>query len=130
MEPEGSLPYSQAPATCPYPEPTPSSPHNSFPLPEGRYMYYINLLILFRIRSSSLNSGRNRSLYLFIRRVTKQIVVIVQAHNFVTHTQHPVVKVNSICSGNYWGSSVWISTQQVNYVSYYLHSLNTGEKWV
>jgi hypothetical protein len=22
MEPEGSLPYSQVPATCPYPEPT------------------------------------------------------------------------------------------------------------
>ena len=28
MEPEGSLPYSQAPATLSYPEPTPSSPHN------------------------------------------------------------------------------------------------------
>ena len=31
MEPQGSLPYSQAPATCPYPEPTPSSPHNPLP---------------------------------------------------------------------------------------------------
>jgi len=29
--------------------------------------------------------------------------------------QHPAVKVNSICGGNYWGSSMWISTQQVNY---------------
>ena len=28
MEPEGSSPYSQVPATCRYPEPTPSSPHN------------------------------------------------------------------------------------------------------
>ena len=28
LEPEGSSPYSQVPATCPYPEPTPSSPHN------------------------------------------------------------------------------------------------------
>ena len=27
MQPESSLPYSQAPATCPHPEPTPSSPH-------------------------------------------------------------------------------------------------------
>ena len=26
MKPEGSSPYSQVPATCPYPEPTPSSP--------------------------------------------------------------------------------------------------------
>ena len=33
MEPESSLPYSQAPAICPYPEPT-SSPHNPLPLPE------------------------------------------------------------------------------------------------
>ena len=33
MEPESSLPYSQAPATYPYPEPAPSSPHNPFPLP-------------------------------------------------------------------------------------------------
>ena len=33
-EPEGSSPYPQAPATCPYPEPTPSSPHNSLPLHE------------------------------------------------------------------------------------------------
>ena len=30
----GSSPYPQAPATYPYPEPTPSSPHNSLPLPE------------------------------------------------------------------------------------------------
>jgi hypothetical protein len=34
MEPEGSLPYSQVPATCPYPEPTPSSPHIPIQLPE------------------------------------------------------------------------------------------------
>ena len=34
LEPEGSSPYPQAPAACPYPEPTPSSPHNSLPLPE------------------------------------------------------------------------------------------------
>jgi hypothetical protein len=31
MEPESSLPYSQVPATCPYPDPTPSSPHNPLP---------------------------------------------------------------------------------------------------
>jgi len=33
MEPESSSPYSQVPAICPYPEPTPSSLH-PLPLPE------------------------------------------------------------------------------------------------
>ena len=34
LEPEGSSPYSQVPATCPYPEKTPSTLHNPLPLPE------------------------------------------------------------------------------------------------
>jgi len=33
--------------------------------------------------------------------------------NFI---QNPAVKVNSICRGNYWGSPMWISTQQVIYL--------------
>jgi hypothetical protein len=36
MEPESSLPYSQVPVICPYPEPTVSSPHNPIPRPEIR----------------------------------------------------------------------------------------------
>jgi hypothetical protein len=34
MKPEGSLPHSQVPATCPYPETVRSSPHPHIPLPE------------------------------------------------------------------------------------------------
>jgi hypothetical protein len=34
MEPEGFLPYSQVPAYCHYPEPTPSSQHHPFQVPE------------------------------------------------------------------------------------------------
>ena len=40
----------------------------------------------------------------------------------------PAVKVNSICRGNYWVTSMWILMQQVNYWSYILHSSNTWEK--
>ena len=40
MEPESSLPYSQVPANCPYPEQARSSPHNPLPLPEDPYSYY------------------------------------------------------------------------------------------
>jgi hypothetical protein len=42
MEPEGSLPYSQVPATCPYPEPTPSSTHN----PSNVLKIHLNILHL------------------------------------------------------------------------------------
>ena len=34
MGPEGSLPHSQVPPTCPYPEPHRSSPYPHIPLPE------------------------------------------------------------------------------------------------
>jgi len=34
MELESPSPYPQMPATCPYPEPTPSSPHDPLQLPE------------------------------------------------------------------------------------------------
>ena len=64
-------------------------------------------------------SGKSRSLYLSTRRAVKQIVVIIGAYHFCqlhkNSIQHPAVKVNSICRGNYWGSSRWISTKQVNY---------------
>jgi len=41
----------------------------------------INLLILFRIRMNCLRS-RSQSLYLFIRRVIKQTVEIIEAYHF------------------------------------------------
>ena len=34
MEPKSPSPYPQVPATCPYPEPTPSSVHDPLQLPE------------------------------------------------------------------------------------------------
>jgi len=34
MEPEGSLPHSLVPVTCPYPEPAQPSPYLQIPLPE------------------------------------------------------------------------------------------------
>ena len=38
MEPETSSPYPQGPATCPYPEPTPSSPHDPLQLPVSSHL--------------------------------------------------------------------------------------------
>jgi len=37
MEPEGSLPQSQVPATCSYTEPARSSPHPHIQLPEDPF---------------------------------------------------------------------------------------------
>jgi hypothetical protein len=40
MGPESPSPYPQMPATCPYPEPTPSSPHDSLQLYITKTIYY------------------------------------------------------------------------------------------
>ena len=60
-------------------------------------------------------------MYLFIRRVIKKIVII-EAYQFchicTNFIQRPAVKVNFIYRGNYWGSSTWISMQQVNLLTY------------
>jgi len=64
---------------------------------------------------------------------TRQIFVIIEAYHFcqlrTKFIQHSAVKTNSICRRNYWESSVWISTQQLNYWLYILHSSNTRGKW-
>src|SRR5215470_7944093 len=39
MELESPSPYPQVPATCPYPEPTPSSPHDPLLLPKDPHYY-------------------------------------------------------------------------------------------
>jgi len=47
------------------------------------------------------------------------MVLIIKVYYFVNYvqkfTQYFAVKTNSIYSENYWGSSVWISTQQILY---------------
>jgi hypothetical protein len=53
-----------------------------------------------------LRSERSRSFYLFIRRVIKQIAVIIEEITFVNYVQnsiqHPVDKVNSKYRENYY----------------------------
>ena len=49
---------------------------------EQIFLKSTNLLILFGIRKNCLRSGGSRSLYLFIRRVIKQTVVITGAYHF------------------------------------------------
>ena len=52
----------------------------------------------------------------------KEIAVF---HYWTTHT---VIRNRSFYEIQLWGSSMWISTQQVNYWSYSLHFSNTWEK--
>jgi len=54
MEPEGSLPHLQVPATCPYPEPDQSSPCPLIPLPEDpSYLYPSIYVWVFQVVSFS-----------------------------------------------------------------------------
>ena len=56
------------------------------------------------------------------------VVVMLYRHiasvNYVQNIiQYPAVKVNPICRRNYWGLSVWISTQRVIYLIIYSASV-------
>ena len=85
---------------------------------EQFYMGSKSCYFLSGVRRNCLRSRRTRSLYLSIRRTIKRIVVIIGAYHYcqlrTKFFQQHAVKVNFICRGNYLGSSVWISTQQVN----------------
>jgi len=48
-------------------------------------MRSIKVLILFGIRRNCQRSGRSRPMHLFIRRVIKYFVVILEAYNFCQH---------------------------------------------
>jgi len=60
MEPEVSLPQSQAPATCPYSEPARSSPHPHIPL---NWPFVQNLLMSTEMY---LGDTASKKLYLFV----------------------------------------------------------------
>jgi hypothetical protein len=58
-------------------------------------------------------------LYLSSGRAIKVTVGTIGTYHFANYVQnfiqHPALRFNSMCRGNYWGSSVWISTQEVDY---------------
>jgi hypothetical protein len=108
MEPDGSLSYSQVPATCPYPQPTPSSPHNPLQLPEdpsknyppiyrtsGQHHYiYINYDIF---TSSSTNTTTENVAYsapvlkhrmLFLYNFLVQFKPVTQLYTKLMHMAH------------------------------------------
>ena len=64
-------------------------------------------------------------MYLFIRRVIKLIVVLIEVYHCVNYIQnftpHPAVKVSSIWRGNCWGLSVWILANLTTYHIFCTH---------
>ena len=85
----------------------------------GRTIYLeIHKLIISIWKKEKLPEEWKESVIVPIhKKGNKQIVMIIEAYHFCqTHNfiQHPAVKVNSICEGNYRGSSMWLSTQQVD----------------
>jgi hypothetical protein len=69
MEPEGSLPHLQVPATCPYPEPDQSSP---FP-PSHFLMIYLNIILPSTSGSPKLTTMYNEQ-YLKVHYALKYLV--------------------------------------------------------
>jgi hypothetical protein len=48
----------------------------------GQFILRSINFILFGIKRNCLSSGRSQSLYLFVRRVIKQIAIIIEAYHF------------------------------------------------
>jgi hypothetical protein len=67
--------------------------------------------IILPIYKKGDKTNRSNYIYIYI-----YIYIYFTFVNYVPNfIQHPAFRVNSICRVNYWGSSVWISPQQVNY---------------
>ena len=80
MEPEGSLPHSQVPATCPYPEPARSSPYPHIPLPEDPSSTNSNLYL-----ANSLAAAVNEPV--LYRLITFQEPNLVSLFRCLCHTK-------------------------------------------
>ena len=63
MEPEGSFPHWQVPATCPYPEPARSSPYPNIPLSEDPPYYYPPIYACVSQVASSLRFPHENHIY-------------------------------------------------------------------
>jgi hypothetical protein len=100
MEPEGSLPYSQVPTTCPYPEPARSSPYPHIPLPED--LSYL---------ANSLAAAESESaLY---RPLTFHVPNLMSLNRCLGRTKVSIQVRGSKCS--------WFATKPVFTVRFYQH---------
>ena len=146
MEAEGSLPHSQVPATCPYPEPARSSPCPHIPLPEdpSQYSPCSNILpstpvshLSFSCPGVSLNSRLHHSCqillpvrpYLTISTLIAQSYEPRRSHrmrNYVTDiatcNRH---KYNRRCTATATSfRSLWV-TGTHTYIHTYIHTYMT-----
>ena len=85
-EPEGSSPYPQAPATCPYPEPTPSSPHNSLPLPEDQVgTTVVNSGVILTETGQELLDGEV-SIFIYVQGIEHSLKLLWRQGNLTAHS--------------------------------------------
>ena len=76
MEPEGSLSHSHMPATCPYPEPSRSSPRPHIPLP--LYLKLVNkFCTVVSLCGKPRNFTVNTSYNFKIKNVTAEFIIII-----------------------------------------------------
>jgi len=88
------------------------------------YFRKCHKVVLSLIKNHKADASVSDCNYVFLqyRFWNNEVLLMLLLYRNITFTnhlqnfiQHPAVKVNSICEGNYRGSSMWISTQQVDY---------------
>ena len=88
MKPESSLPHSQVPATCPFPEPARSSPCPHIPFPEDPSYYYATIIQQSKLMlSSHLRLGPPSDLSLSLRfpHQNPEVELTIEKSNITRH---------------------------------------------
>jgi len=87
MEPEVSLPHSQAPATCPYPEPARPSPYPQISIPEDQSTYYPPFYVWVSQMVSFLQVSPTKTLYTLLLSLKRATCPANLIHiDFITRT--------------------------------------------
>ena len=132
MKPESPSSYPQVPATCPYPEPTPSSPHDPLQLPEDPALLLQNFTaakshIVFWTHTAARTSVRPPNFGHNYRRATQPQQLIERL--LMTHRSERILwscsrpPMNAICSTasklrpSLWGTAIRVLSHLFKVIS-------------
>ena len=112
MEPEGSLPRSQAPTTCPYPELDRSNPHSHNPLSEDSSYYYPPICAWVSQVVYSFRFSHHNPVHASFLPHTLYMPAHLILLDFITRTMKKMY-IRGKYEDNRWGNNVTVRTRRL-----------------